>query len=59
MYLIYLTCILIGEAPSQSHGAEADCLALLRTTAMMGREWVDWVGNNCYVFMDCEKMWSA
>jgi len=50
---------LLGEAPSQSHGAEADCMALLRTTAMMGRDWVDWVENNCYVFMDCEKMWSA
>jgi len=50
---------LLGEAPSQSHGAEAECMALLRTTAMMGRDWVDWVENNCYVFMDCEKMWSA
>jgi len=57
--LVNLHKHLLGEAPSQSHGAEADCMALLRTTAMMGREWVDWVGNNCYVFMDCEKMWSA
>jgi len=50
---------LLGEPPSQSHGAEADCMALLKTTAMMGRDWVNWVENNCYVFMDCEKMWSA
>jgi len=57
--LVNLHKHLLGVIPSQSHGAEADCLALMRTTAMMGREWVDWVGNNCYVFMDCEKMWSA
>merc|ERR1712179_851495 len=52
--LVNLHKHLLGVVPSQSHGAEADCMALLRTTAMMGREWVDWVGNNCYVFMDCE-----
>jgi len=57
--LVNLHKHLLGVIPSQSHGAEADCMALLRTTAMMGREWVDWVGNNCYVFMDCEKMWSV
>jgi len=57
--LINLHKHFLGEVPFQSHGAEADCLALLRTTAMMGREWVDWVADNCYVFMDCEKMWSA
>jgi len=57
--LVNLHKHLLGEAPFQSHGAEADCMTLLRTTAMLGEEWVDWVGNNCYVFMDCDKMWSA
>jgi len=49
---------LLGVVPSLSHGAEADCLALLRTSAMLGQEWVDWVNNNSYVFMDCMSMWQ-
>ena len=33
--------------PIRSHGAEADCLALLRTMSALGNDWVDWVENNC------------
>jgi len=56
--LINLHKRLLGCAPLQSHGAEADCLALLRVTATLGQEWLDWLQNNCYVFMDCPKMWG-
>jgi len=56
--LINLHKHLLGCAPVQSHGAEADCLALLRVTATLGQEWLDWLQNNCYVFMDCPKMWG-
>jgi len=55
--LINLHKYLLGFPPSQSHGAEADCLALLRTTAVLGKEWLDWVEENCYVFNDCKEMW--
>jgi len=56
--LINLHKFLLGRVPQQSHGAEADCLALLRTTAALGKEWVDWVEDNCYVFTDCRRMWG-
>ena len=49
---------LLGFVPSQSHGAEADCLALLRTTAMLGKQWLDWMEFNCYKFMDTVGMWG-
>jgi DNA polymerase III epsilon subunit-like protein len=48
---------LLGCLPAQSHGAEADCLALLRTTAVLGKEWLDWLNNNSYLFTDCKVMW--
>ena len=48
---------ILGIPPTQSHGAEADCLALLRTTAALGRKWINWVKNNCYLFSNCQKMW--
>ena len=41
--LINLHKHLLGVYPTQSHGAEADCLTLLRTTLVLGREWVDWL----------------
>ena len=49
---------LLGVAPSQSHGAEADCLALLRTSAVLGEDWIKWVRNNSYSFSKCKKMWG-
>ena len=44
--------------PTQSHGAEADCLTLLRTTSVLGMEWVQWVQDNSYLISNCQKMWS-
>ena len=43
---------------TESHGAQEDCLALLRTTAAFGEDWIIWVENNHEKFSDCKKMWS-
>ena len=56
--LINLHKHLLGCSPLQSHGAEVDCLTLIRTTAVLGIEWVDWVKENCHLFSKCTKMWS-
>ena len=48
---------LLGCKPSRSHGAEADCLALLRTTAALGKEWLNWVENNSKLFSEYKAMW--
>ena len=49
---------LLGVAPAQSHGAEADCEALLRTSAVLGEDWIKWVKDNSYPFAKCKKMWG-
>ena len=56
--LINLHKHLLSCKPTRSHGAEADCLALLRTTAVLGNEWLEWVKMNCKLFSDCKKMWG-
>ena len=56
--LINLHKHLLGCSPIQSHGAEVDCLTLIRTTAVLGIEWVEWVKENCHLFSKCTKMWS-
>ena len=56
--LINLHQYLLGSLPAQSHGAEADCLTLLRTTAVLGIEWVQWVQDNSYLISKCRNMWS-
>ena len=56
--LINLHKHLIGYYPIQSHGAEVDCSALIRTTAVLGIEWVNWAKENCQLFSKCTKMWS-
>ena len=56
--LINLHKFFLGCPPDGSHGAEADCLALLRTTSMLGDKWIDWVKNNCYLFEKCRKMFG-
>ena len=56
--LINLHKQLLGYTPAQSHGAEEDCLTLLKTTAVLGMEWVKWVQVNCYSFSKCKRMWS-
>jgi three prime repair exonuclease-1 len=56
--LINLHRYLLGCSPEQSHGAEADCLSLMRTTAALGDRWTDWVKENCLKFETCKKMWG-
>ena len=56
--LINLHKQLLGYSPTQSHGAEADCLTLIRTTAALGNTWVEWLQENCYHFSRCARMWS-
>ena len=56
--LINLHKHLLNCKPTMSHGAEADCLALLRTTAALGKEWLEWINNNCKLFLNCKKMWG-
>jgi three prime repair exonuclease-1 len=56
--LINLHLHLLGYRPLQSHGAEADCVALLKTTAALGKEWIDWVRENSCKFSNCKMMWG-
>ena len=56
--LINLHRQLLGCSPAQSHGAEADCFSLLRTTASLGMEWMTWIQGNRQLFRNCTKMWS-
>ena len=56
--LINLHKHLLGFPPNQSHGAEADCFALLRTTAMLGSDWMNWVQQNNQLFASCRRMWG-
>ena len=56
--LINLHKHMLGCNPSKSHGAEADCLALLKITAILGEVWLDWVKKNCKLFSECKKMWG-
>ena len=56
--LVNLHRHLLGCPPEQSHGAEADCLSLMRTTAAIGDKWIDWVKENCSKFEACKKMWE-
>ena len=56
--LINLHRHLLGCSPEQSHGAEADCLSLMRTTAALGYRWTDWVKENSQKFETCTEMWG-
>jgi DNA polymerase III epsilon subunit-like protein len=56
--LVNLHTHIFGVSPVQSHGAEADCLALLRITSALGSDWINWVKINCYPFLSNQKMWS-
>ena len=48
----------IGCSPNKSHGAEVDCWALMRITAVLGNDWLDWAQQSCTQFDKCEVMWS-
>ena len=56
--LINLHKQLLGYLPTISHGAEADCLALLRITAVIGDKWLVWVKNNSSPFSETKSMWT-
>ena len=56
--LINLHRNMLGCSPAQSHGAEVDCLSLLRITSALGLEWTQWIQDNHQPFRNCTKMWS-
>jgi DNA polymerase III epsilon subunit-like protein len=56
--LIRLHEHLLGYTPRISHGAEADCLALLRITAVLGEKWLLWIQYNCSLFSETKAMWE-
>ena len=56
--LINLHKHFFGCPPNKSHGAEVDCLALMRITAVLGNDWLEWAQQNCTQFEKCEVMWS-
>ena len=56
--LVSLHRWLLGAAPRVSHGAEADCLALLRVTAALGRDWVQWAGQRAVPLDTVAPMWG-
>ena len=47
-----------GYLPEMCHGAEADCLTLLKVTTVLGPQFFDWVEDNCYKFNHCNVMWN-
>ena len=56
--LINLHKHFFGYPPNKSHGAEVDCLVLMRITAMLGTDWLEWAQQNCTQFEKYEVMWS-
>ena len=56
--LINLHKHLLDYSPPISHGAEADCLSLLRITAVLGEKWLVWVQNNSSPFSNTKSMWK-
>jgi len=55
--LVNLHKHLLGVAPKFSHGAEADCLALLRVTSAFGQDWLSYADNHALPFNNIAKMW--
>ena len=49
----------LGIAPRVSHGAEQDCMALMRVVAALGPEFVTWANNHNQSFIDCIPMWTV
>ena len=41
-YYINLHKHFFGCPPNSSHGAEVDCLALMRITAVLENDWLEW-----------------
>lgn len=47
----------LGFPPRVSHGAESDCLSLLRVTAAIGPKFLTWLQQNSQSFQECKAMW--
>ena len=56
--LVDLHTSLLGLPPSVSHGAEADCLTLLRIIGALGPEWVTWASKNARKLCSITPMWG-
>jgi DNA polymerase III epsilon subunit-like protein len=56
--LINLHRQLLGYTPTILHGAEADSLALLRITAVLGEKWLGWANDNCSLISETNCMWG-
>ena len=56
--LVDLHTALLGLPPSLSHGAEADCLTLLRVTGALGPEWVAWASQHARELSTITPMWG-
>ena len=50
---------LLGYTPTILHGAEADSLALMRITAVIGDKWLEWANDNCILFSEIKQMWGT
>jgi len=55
--LVNLHHHLLGAKPKSSHGAEADCLALLRVTAALGQDWLNYADQTAQPFHKSHRMW--
>ena len=56
--LINLHRQMLGYTPTSLHGAEADSLALLRVTALLGEKWLRWANDNCSLISETKCMWG-
>lgn len=56
--LINLHRQMLGYTPTRLHGAEADSLALLRVTALLGEKWLRWANDNCSLISETKCMWG-
>jgi len=50
---------LLGYTLTILHGAEADSLALMRITAVIGDKWLEWANVNCILFSEMKQMWGT
>ena len=46
-----------GKVPTVSHGAEQDCLSLMRACASQGESFVSYVEQHARLFSQVDKMW--
>ena len=49
----------LGVVPTVSHGAEADCLTLMRVTSALGKDWITWAQDHCQPVNKIKPMWAS